>query len=112
MFQKIWLFLQHELKRKVEIIKTLLETQTYILETVSKPSVEEKEEVSSTRNEIIEEMQWQKQSSGKKNTNDPKNIYIGNLSFDIKMDDLHELSGLRSTKYLRETCKVNMLVNR
>ena len=55
-------------------------------------------------------MQWQKQSSGKKNTNDPKNIYMGNLSFDIKMDDLHELSGLRSTKYLRETCKVNMLV--
>ena len=55
-------------------------------------------------------MQWQKQSAGKKNTNDPKNIYIGNLSFDIKMDDLHELSGLRSTEYLRETCKVNMLV--
>ena len=103
--------MQHELKRKVEIIKTLLETQTYILETVAKPSVEEKEEVSSTRNEIIAEMQWQKQSSGKSNKNDPKNIYIGNLSFDIKMDDLHELSGLRSTKYLRETCKVNMLVN-
>ena len=102
--------MQHELKRKVEIIKTLLETQTYILETVSKPSVEEKEEVSSTRNEIIEEMQWQKQSSGKKNKSDSKNIYIGNLSFDIKMDDLYELSGLRSTKYLRETCKVNMLV--
>ena len=41
----------------------------------------------------------------------PKNIYIGNLSLDIKIDDLYELFGLRSTKYLRETCKTNMLVN-
>ena len=70
--------------RKDEIIKSLLETQTSILETVLKPSVEEEkeeEEVSSTRNEIIEEIQWQKQSSGKKNKNDPKNIYIGNLRY-------------------------------
>ena len=53
-------FLQNELIRKDEIIKSLLETQTSILETVSKPSVEEEkeeEEVSPTRNEIIEEIQ-------------------------------------------------------
>ena len=44
--------------RKDEIIKTLLELQISILETVSKPSVEEekeKKEVSPTRNEMIEE---------------------------------------------------------
>ena len=35
-----------------------------------------------SRNEIIEEMQWHKQSSGKKNEKEPKDIYIGNLSFD------------------------------
>ena len=42
-----------------EIIKSLLETQTSILETVLKPSVEEEEEeeVSSARNEIVEEIQ-------------------------------------------------------
>ena len=28
-----------------------------------------------------------------------------------KIDDLYELFGLRSTKYLRETCKINMPVN-
>ena len=56
-------------------------------------------------------MQWQKQSSGKKNKNEPKNIYIGNLSLDTKIDDLYELFGLRSTKYLRETCKINIPVN-
>ena len=112
--QKNVTFLQNELIRKDEIIKSLLETQPSILETVSKPSVEEEkeeEEVSPTRNEIIEEIQWQKQSSGKKNKNEPKNIYIGNLSLDTKIDDLYELFGLRSTKYLRETCKINMPVN-
>ena len=54
--QKMLLFLQNELIRKDEIIKT----QTSILETVLKLSVEEEneeEEVSPTRNEIIEEIQ-------------------------------------------------------
>ena len=94
-------FLQNELIRKYEIIKSLLETQTSILETLSKPSVEEEkeeEEVSSTRNEIIQETQWQKQQSGKKNKNEPENIYIGSLSLNTKIDDLYELFGLRSTK--------------
>ena len=48
------LLLQNELIRKDEIIKKLLETETSILETVSKSSVEEEkegEEVSTTRNE-------------------------------------------------------------
>ena len=51
--QKNVTFLQNELIRKDEIIKSLLETQTSILETVTKPSVEEEkeeEEVSPTRN--------------------------------------------------------------
>ena len=99
--QKNVTFLQNELIRKYEIIKSLLETQTSILETLSKPSVEEEkeeEEVSSTRNEIIQETQWQKQPSGKKNKNEPENIYIGSLSLNTKIDDLYELFGLRSTK--------------
>lgn len=49
-------------------------------------------------------MYWQKQSSVKKNKKEPKNIYIGNLCFDTKNDDLYELFGLKSTKYFRETC--------
>ena len=68
-------------------------------------------ELQPTRNEITEEIQWQKQSSGKKNKNESKKIYIENLSLDTKIDDLYELFGLRSTKYLRETCKINMPVN-
>ena len=68
-------------------------------------------ELQPTRNEITEEIQWQKWSSGKKNKNESKKIYIENLSLDTKIDDLYELFGLRSTKYLRETCKINMPVN-
>ena len=67
--QKNVTFLQNELIRKHGTIKYLLETQNSILETVSKPSVEEEkeeEEVSPTRKEIIEEIQWQNQSSSKK----------------------------------------------
>ena len=97
--------MQNELIRKDEIIKSLLETQTSVEEE------KEEEEISPTANETIEEIQWQKQSSGKKNKNEPKNIYIGNLSLDTKIDDLYELFGLRSTKYLREPCKINMPVN-
>ena len=112
--QKNVTFLQNELIRKDEIIKSLLETQTSILETVSKPSVEEEkeeEEVSPTRNEIIEEIQWQKQPSGKKNKNEPKNTYIRKFSLDTKIDDLYEIFGLKPTKYIRETCQINMPVN-
>ena len=68
-------------------------------------------ELQPTRNEIAEEIQWQKRSSGKKNKNESKKIYIENLNLDTKIDDLYELFGLRSTKYLRETCKINMPVN-
>ena len=42
--QKMLIFLQNELIRKDEIIKSLLETQTSILETVLKPSVEEEKQ--------------------------------------------------------------------
>ena len=83
-----------------KIFKTLIETQTSILDTVSNPSVEkeEEQEVASTRNEIIEKIQWQKQSSGKNNKKEPK-------KFNTKIDDLHELLGLE------KTCKRNMPVS-
>ena len=38
-------------------------------------------------------------------------MYIANLRLDTKIDDLYKLFGLRSTKYLRETCKINVPVN-
>ena len=56
MLQKMLLFLQSQLIRKDNIIKTLLETKTSILDTVSKSSVEEEDELSPTRNDITEKI--------------------------------------------------------
>ena len=41
MLQKNVIFFQNKLNRKAEIIKTLLETQTLIIEAASKTSLEE-----------------------------------------------------------------------
>ena len=38
-------------------------------------------------------------------------LYIGNLNFCIKENDLVELFGLNTTKYLKETCSLNMPMN-
>ena len=38
-------------------------------------------------------------------------LYIGNLNLGIKENDLVELFGLNTTKYLRETCLLNMPMN-
>ena len=56
MLLKMLLFLQSQLIRKDNIIKTLLETKTSILDTVSKSSVEEEDELSPTRNDITEKI--------------------------------------------------------
>ena len=88
MLQKNVTLQQNELIRKDEIVKTLLETKTSILETVSKPSVEEEkeeEEVSSTRNEIIEEMQWQKNHLVKRIQTSLKTYTLKMLDFDTKI---------------------------
>ena len=47
--------MQNELRKKDEIIKTLLKTQIPILQTVINPLVEQ--EVSTKRNKILEEIQ-------------------------------------------------------
>ena len=103
--------MQNELIRKDEIIKILIETETSILDAVSKPSVKEEDRaVALIRNRRKEEMQSQK-SLCKKNDKEPKNIYIGNLSLNTKIDDLYELLGLRSTKCLGQKYKINKQVN-
>ena len=111
MRQKNVTFLQNELIKQDEIMKSLLETQTSILEKVSKPSVEkekEEKELSPTRNEVMQWLiQWLKQLSGKKNKNKPRSIYIRNLSFDTKIDDLYELFGLNQSNISEKHVKNN-----
>ena len=38
-------------------------------------------------------------------------LYIGNLNLGIKENDLAELFGVITTKYLKETCSLNMPMN-
>ena len=36
-------------------------------------------------------------------------MYVGNLDENISEEDLHELFGLKSSKYLQETCQVEVI---
>ena len=45
------------------------------------------------------------------NSSQTQTLYIGNLSDYTTEDELYELSGLRSTKYLKENCSVKMSTN-
>ena len=38
-----------------------------------------------------------------------KTMHVGNLDENISEEDLHELFGLKSTKYLQDTCKVEVI---
>ena len=39
-------------------------------------------------------------------------MYMGNLDENISEEDLHGLFGLKSTKYIQETCKVGVIKNK
>ena len=122
-------FLQNELRSKDEIIKTLMETQTAVLENLplSKPPQQTENNTSfqkdvNQRNKNIifkgqanqeynnqsqhhvVNTQYQK-SSKQQNRNhnqkskQEKRLYIGNLDKDVKEQDLIEVSGFNATAY-------------
>ena len=45
------------------------------------------------------------------NSSQTQTLYIGNLRDYTTEDDLYELFGLRSTKYLKQNCSVKMSTN-
>ena len=45
------------------------------------------------------------------NSSQTQTLYIGNLSDYTTEDDLYELFGLRSSKYLKQICSVKMSAN-
>ena len=108
-------FLQKELLAKDEFIKSLLETQTAILNLLSssksKPgslssscsfSIQNEEE--NMENKVEKDKRKIKQSEKKKEKNVSK-LYIGNLNSGTKEN------GLNTTKYVRKTCSLNMRMN-
>ena len=154
-------FLQNELLTKNEIIKSLTETQTTILEALSSfksnqqcqgnqtnllacqkqhksppptPSKQQKpthhnDKSHSKYNEClqssdkgichgqkteqIQNVQYPPKQKIKQtaNSSQTQTLYIGNLSDYTTEDDLYELFGLRSTKYLKQNCSVKMSTN-
>ena len=142
-------FLQNKLRLKDEIIKTLLKTQTAVLDTASKKRIlkttgnEENVIVIDNDNGILsaalpsrslqapskvntslKEHQHQAQKSlpptkpnnnetqhKNKNNCNQKQLHIGNLNADVVEEDLNQFFGIRSTKYLQDTCSIKIPVN-
>ena len=118
-FQQNISFLQNQLISKDELIKSLMDTQTTILETFSKKkqkNVSEEKPVNehddSDDDEHNNEFQHQQEQIKDQNMqnvdNTPKRLYIGNLNPDVTEDELNNLLRLKSTKYLCRTCSIEM----
>ena len=106
---------------KDEFIKSLIVTQTAILNSVSN-SKPVPGSLLSSRNCSIqndEENMENKPDKGKhkikifeqKQEKNVSKLYTANLNLGIKENDLVELFGLNTTKYLRETCSLNIPMN-
>ena len=112
-------FLQKELLAKNEFIKSLLETQSAILNALSN-STSKLVSLSSSldcsfgeedmKNKADKDKHKISQSQQKQEKNASK-LYIRNLNLSIKVIDLVKLFGLNTTKCLRESCSLNMPMN-
>ena len=148
--------LQNELSQKNEIIKSLMEIQSTVFDSLSagrndqtisdqqqqqhhqqqqqqqqsqqllehnKQTMYEQHQQQIQQNQhtqnielLQQQQQQQQQSHYRKKTQqqqvEPKNqnrsIYAGNLHISVTENDLYDFFGLRSTKYLQETCKVDL----
>ena len=119
------LFLQNELSSKNEIIKSLMDTQSAALKAVTSHTPNDGIHAKNSYNyrqenqKIIEEPEivpkkfCTEEVQSKQKINQQKlklkTTYVGNLDENISEEDLHELFGLKSTKYLQETCKVEVI---
>ena len=131
-------FLQNELRSKDEIIKTLMETQTTVLENLplSKPPQQRgnntsfQQDVNQLNKNIVfkgqanQEYNNQSQhhvvnthnqkSNNEQNRNhnqkskQEKRLYIDNLDKDVKEQDLIELFGFNATTYLQKNCRFDL----
>ena len=127
-------FLQNELRSKDEIIKTLMETQTAVLENLPLSKQPQQTSFQKNVNQLnknivfkgqanqeynnqsqhhVVNTQYQK-SSKQQNRNhnqkskQEKRLYIGNLDKDVKEQDLIELFSFNATTYLQEHCRVDL----
>ena len=93
--------MKKELNSKNELIKSLIDTQTAILDTIGKSKRnEEKGSLQVEPSPILTPIQQENQSC---HTN---TIYVGNLDSNVSIEDISDFFGLKSTAYLRTNCHV------
>ena len=120
--QKYIAFLQNELTKNNKIIKSLMETQTAVLDVTidlrQQPNTPEQnvtEHLSQekfnqrslnyiNKNHSREEQRKRNQKAGK----EKKIMYVGYLHENVTESDLVELFGLRTTNYLIDNCSIEM----
>ena len=98
--------MKKELNSKDELIKSLVDTQTAILETIGKSKRnEEKKHLLVETSPILTPLQQNNQSHDKNTT------YVGNLNSNVSIEDIYELFGLKSPAYLRSNCHADFPLN-
>ena len=90
-----------------EILPAALPSRS--LQTPSKENTSLKEHQHQTQ-ESLPPNNNETQHKNKNNCNQ-KRLYIGNLNIDVVEEDLNQLFGIKSTKYLQNTCSIKMPVN-
>ena len=95
-------FLKNELKSKDEMIKSLIETQTLVLETVKNS----KANPTITQDEIGKNRKSVEENPNKHKNVAKKTLIVKELAPSSVLENITELFGLNSTKYLRENCSM------
>ena len=99
-------YLKKELNSKDELIKSLFDTQTAILDTIEKSKRnEEKGHFQVEPSSILTPVQQENQSYHK------NKIYVGNLDSNVSIEDIYDFFGLKSAAYLHTTCHVDFTLN-
>lgn len=128
--------LQNQLVSKDDMIKSLMDTQMKILEALSEkntgknPKDQSSESTMNQHNEKYldkcervlnnqikhpdqcEHLHTNKDKLSQNIDSTPKRLYLGNLNKDVTEDDINDLFGLKSTKYLTQNCSIQMPLNR
>ena len=127
------LFLQKELLSKDEIIKSLLETQTPVFDSISNTALDKqtpttlsvlpnlrekqqrkhqvqyltKQQIKKQQEQPMQKTQYLKRTQ-KYNM---KKVYLRNLNKDVTINDLNELFGFKTTCYLQDSCNTELPTN-
>ena len=95
-----------KLRHSYQLSKSLIDTQTAMLDTTRKSKRNEGKGHLQVELSPILTLVQQENQYHQKNT-----IYVGNLDSNVSTEDIYELFGLKSTAYLRTDCHVDFPLN-